>query len=361
MPLTPESRPWPLRFVLGRGVGAEQTFVLLTRPPVFRFGVQSKKEGRQCGLPVRCGQQIFFQNIGCGPSRPAGSRRSGRWSRAPRRGSKALRLRPQLTRGAAPSANSSQQGFLEVREFRTHKRTYTTAPMPARPVEGRSRGVGSCSGKVQSTESGRCFHSPHQPTSSVGGDRKFPIHGNPKFLTFGLSFKVRRAALLEGWQSGTWRADVRMGGPEVVEALSGPGRLEDGVVEALRGEPPDNPPLDRDGDLKPVCGVFAAAAGGAQAGSLQGDHRRASRGVPEIAGEAAVRRGPRGGLSGRVQARPGVCPCDTATRAGRPVRDAGFGCHESSSRERELYSTAFYGDLPSFRLVSPRRAMRVVD
>ena len=124
--------------------------------------------------------------------------------------------------------------------------------MPARPVEGRRRGAGSCSGK--STESGRCFHSRHQPASSAGGDRKFPIYGNPKFLTFGLSFKEHRAALLQGWQSGTRRADVRMGDPEVVEALSGPGRLEDGVVAALRGEPPDNPPLDRDGDLKPVCG-----------------------------------------------------------------------------------------------------------
>ena len=49
-------------------------------------------------------------------------------------------------------------------------------------------------------------------------------------------------------------------------------------------------------------------------------------GVPEAVGEAAVLRGPRGGLSGRLQARAGLRAGDAAARAGRgagPVRDAG--------------------------------------
>ena len=41
-----------------------------------------------------------------------------------------------------------------------------------------------------------------------------------------------------------------MGDQDVVEALLGPGRFEGRAVEALRGEPRDDPPLDRDGPTR---------------------------------------------------------------------------------------------------------------
>ena len=41
-------------------------------------------------------------------------------------------------------------------------------------------------------------------------------------------------------------ADVRMGDQDVVEALSGSGRFEDGAVEAVRGKPSDDPLLDQE-------------------------------------------------------------------------------------------------------------------
>ena len=54
--------------------------------------------------------------------------------------------------------------------------------------------------------------------------------------------------------------------------------------------------LDR--DLGSGHGLLAAASGGAQAGSLQGDHRHAFGGVPRAVGEAAVCRGASGGYAG---------------------------------------------------------------
>ena len=96
-------------------------------------------------------------------------------------------------------------------------------------------------------------------------------------------------------------ADARMGDEDAAEALSGTGRLEGGVGEALRGESPDAPRVDRVEPVGPgpvVRGrtVFAAAARTAQAGPLRRDHRFPSRGVPRAVSEAAVRRGPRGWL-----------------------------------------------------------------
>ena len=87
-------------------------------------------------------------------------------------------------------------------------------------------------------------------------------------------------------------ADARMGDEDAAEALSGTGRLEGGVGEALRGESPDAPRVDRVGPVGPgpvIRGrtVFAAAARTAQAGPLRRDHRFPSRGVPRAVSEAA--------------------------------------------------------------------------
>lgn len=55
----------------------------------------------------------------------------------------------------------------------------------------------------------------------VGGTRKFPIYGNLEFLTFGLSLKARRTAVLALPTERGQRTDVWMGDEDVVEALSG--------------------------------------------------------------------------------------------------------------------------------------------
>ena len=115
----------------------------------------------------------------------------------------------------------------------------------------------------------------------VGNDRKFPICNDPKFLTLGLSLKAYRTVLLALPTERDRCADVQMGDQDVVEALSGPGRLEGGAVEAVRGEPSDDPQLGRYRPTGPGSGrrcarVFAPSAGGPQAGPLQGNHRRPS-------------------------------------------------------------------------------------
>ena len=70
----------------------------------------------------------------------------------------------------------------------------------------------------------------------VGNDRKFPICNDPKFLTLGLSLKAYWTVLLALPTERDRCADVQMGDQDVVEAPSGPGRLEGGAVEAVRGE-----------------------------------------------------------------------------------------------------------------------------
>ena len=155
----------------------------------------------------------------------------------------------------------------------------------------------------------------------VGGNCKSLIYGNPKSHSFSLSMTWRRAVLLAKPTERDGRTDARMGDQDVVEALSGTGRLEDGVVAALRGKSWDDPLLAQDGPTGPGsvgrCARICVASGsGPQAGSLQGDPRRAPRGVPEAVDEAAVRRGPRGGLSGWLQARAGLCAHDAPARAG---------------------------------------------
>ena len=115
----------------------------------------------------------------------------------------------------------------------------------------------------------------------VGKDRKFPICNDPKFLTLGLSLKAYQTVLLALPTERDRCADVQMGDQDVVEALSGPGRLEGGAVEAVRGESSDDPQLGRYRPTGPGSGrrcarVFAPSAGGPQAGTLQGNHRRPS-------------------------------------------------------------------------------------
>ena len=122
-------------------------------------------------------------------------------------------------------------------------------------------------------------------------------------------------------------ADARMGDQDVAQALSRPGRLEGGAGESLRGESHDDPPLGEvgptgAGSARRSEGVFAAPSGGSQTGSLQGDHRRAPRGVSEAVGEAAVRRGPRRGLSGLLRERAGTT-CGLPGRASRSSRWSG--------------------------------------
>ena len=99
----------------------------------------------------------------------------------------------------------------------------------------------------------------------VGNDRKFPICNDPKFLTLGLSLKAYRAVLLALPTQRDRCADVQMGDQDVVEALSEPGRLEGGAVEAVRGEPSDDPQLGRYRPTGPGSGrrcarVFAPSA-----------------------------------------------------------------------------------------------------
>ena len=136
---------------------------------------------------------------------------------------------------------------------------------------------------------------------NVGGNCKFPIRGNRKPHT--LLVGGGRPAFHAVVETNSEEAgpDARMGDEDAAEALSGTGRLEGGVGEALRGESPDAPRVDRVEPVGPgpvVRGrtVFAAAARTAQAGPLRRDHRFPSRGVPRAVSEAAVRRGPRGWL-----------------------------------------------------------------
>ena len=124
--------------------------------------------------------------------------------------------------------------------------------------------------------------------------------------------------------------DARDGDEDAAEALSGRRRVEGGTGEAAGREPPDGPRLDRVGPAGSGRGgrggaLLAAASGGAQAGPVQGDHRRAAVGVSEAVGAAAVRGGSRGGLRGRLQPREGLRPGGASAGAGGaagPLRDA---------------------------------------
>ena len=121
--------------------------------------------------------------------------------------------------------------------------------------------------------------------------------------------------------------DVRMGDQDVAEALSRSGRFAVRAGAAVRDRSHDDLALGQDGAAGPgpvgrFERIFAAASGDAQARPLQGDHRRAPRGVSEAVGEAAVRRGPRGGLSGLLRGRAEL-------RASRPSRP---GCVSGASR-----------------------------
>ena len=108
------------------------------------------------------------------------------------------------------------------------------------------------------------------------------------------------------------------------EALSATGRLEGRVGETLRGEPPDDPRMGRDGSVGPgpvVRGwaLLATSSRAPQAGSLHRDRRGTSRGVPRSVGDASVRRGPRGGLPRWLQPCAGLRPRGTPARYVRAV------------------------------------------
>ena len=303
----------------------------------------------------------FLQNTGCGSSTSAGSRRPGRRSKEPRRGSTAPRLRPQLIKGAAPFANSSTKKLFFKRLGNFETTSESTQQHRCRLALLRA-GAGEPVLVPVSPPNPGAVSIPHTSRHPLlAATVNFPFMAIQNFSL--LACRSRCTAPL-CWRDGRAGRGAQMYGWETRKLLKH--YLDQGVSKTglSRRFGVNRRTIHHwigTGISSRCAGVFAAAAGGAQAGFLQGNHRRASRGVPDGVGEAVVRRGPRDGLSGRVQARAGVCPCDTATRVGRPVRDAGFGCHKSPSRVREPYSTVFYGDLLRFRLVSPRRAMRVVD
>ena len=108
--------------------------------------------------------------------------------------------------------------------------------------------------------------------TTVGGNRKSHILGNPKSHSFGLSMTARRSAL-SAWSTERERcADAWMGDQDVVETLLGSGRLEGGAVEAVRSKSWDDPLLAQDGATGPGSvgrckRVCTASAGDPQAGS----------------------------------------------------------------------------------------------
>ena len=143
----------------------------------------------------------------------------------------------------------------------------------------------------------RCGNRSHLLVATVN----FPFVATENRTLCWLAVAGLRSTLLSKPTARRQVADARMGDEDAAEALSGTGRLEGGVGEALRGESPDAPRVDRVEPVGPgpvVRGrtVFAAAARTAQAGPLRRDHRFPSRGVPRAVSEAAVRRGPRGWL-----------------------------------------------------------------
>ena len=131
--------------------------------------------------------------------------------------------------------------------------------------------VRRCAARVRSRWLPRC-HLSRNPVryraagSAVSADCKSLICADPKFLILGLSLKVLRAALLAEPTEREVCGNVQMGDNDVVEAPSGPRRLEGRVVATLWSEPLDDPLLDRGrpdgpGSRGRRIGVCAAAAG----------------------------------------------------------------------------------------------------
>ena len=88
-------------------------------------------------------------------------------------------------------------------------------------------------------------------TAGVGGNCKFPIRGNRKPHTLvvgGLCPAFHDVGESNSEGAG---ANARMGDEDAAEALSATGRLEGRVGETLRGEPPDDPRMGRDGSVGP--------------------------------------------------------------------------------------------------------------
>lgn len=74
-----------------------------------------------------------------------------------------------------------------------------------------------------------------------------PFVATENCTPWGLAGSCLRSTLLTSSAAWSGGSDARMGDEDVAEARPGPGRLEGGVVETLRGEPPDDPRVDRDG------------------------------------------------------------------------------------------------------------------
>ena len=124
----------------------------------------------------------------------------------------------------------------------------------------------------------------------VGGNSKFPIRGNRKPHTLvvgGLCPAFHDVGESNSEGAGGKCTD---GNEDAAEALSATGRLEGRVGETLRGEPPDDPRMGRDGSVEPgpvVRGwvILATSSRAPQAGSLHRDRRGTSRGVPRSVGD----------------------------------------------------------------------------
>ncbi len=168
----------------------------------------------------------------------------------------------------------------------------------------RRRGTGAHAGLDRREDGGKQAHDQAQgdkASDMLVATVNFPFVATENRTLCWLAVAGLRSTLLSKPTARRQVADARMGDEDAAEALSGTGRLEGGVGEALRGESPDAPRVDRVEPVGPgpvVRGrtVFAAAARTAQAGPLRRDHRFPSRGVPRAVSEAAVRRGPRGWL-----------------------------------------------------------------
>ena len=73
----------------------------------------------------------------------------------------------------------------------------------------------------------------------------FPFMATQNCTHSGLAVAASRSTLLAKSTAVERRIDAWMGDQDVIEALFGPGRLEGGVVEALRDQSSDDPQLDR--------------------------------------------------------------------------------------------------------------------
>ena len=126
------------------------------------------------------------------------------------------------------------------------------------------------------------------------------------------------------------RSDARMGDKDAVEALSGTGRDQGGVVATVWRGSTDDPSMGVRGSVGARRwrgdAVQGTASGGTQAGCVQGDHRGAAGGVSSVVGQSSFRRGTSGGVHGGIWPGEGLRSVGAAAGGGGgggSVRDAG--------------------------------------